>query len=244
MSLQRKLTCREFQTCASSVILGGSLVVPIASQHAQAQQGKLERYRSNVEPVCNFQASFMTWDIPYRKDPRPYARHNIPHGNIARIQLDALIDVIDRRSGKSERFVLIAPCQMEWVYAENRLFQLPSREYRNIYSLKEERSLARSITFEGKAWSAGLRPLPVTEYRRAPFSARSSAANSGRNRSSDNRQRPLGRTHRIRRPIGIAALRAAVPHQNHELSTADELVSSRHQSAAYARLQSRGKPYH
>ena len=32
---------------------------------------------------CNFQSSYMTWDLPPRKDPRPYARHNIPLGNNA-----------------------------------------------------------------------------------------------------------------------------------------------------------------
>lgn len=96
--------------------------------------------------ACDFQHSFMTWDIPPRPDPRPHARHNIPLGNIARIQLDALIDVIDEASGAVERFVLIAPCRTEWVYAEDHLFQLPSREYRNIYSLTEHRNMGRGIT--------------------------------------------------------------------------------------------------
>jgi len=91
----------------------------------------------------------MTWDFPYREDPRPHARHNIPHGNLARIDLDALIDVPDESTGKSERFVLIAPCRTEWVYAENRLFQIPSSEYRNIYSLTEERGIRQSLTDDG-----------------------------------------------------------------------------------------------
>ena len=43
--------------------------------------------------ACNFQSSFMTWDVPYRPDPRPHARHNTPLGNLARIQIEALIDV-------------------------------------------------------------------------------------------------------------------------------------------------------
>ncbi len=80
------------------------------------------------------------------RGPWPYARHNIPFGNIARIQLEALIDVIDEAAGKTERFVLIAPCRSEWVYAEDHLFQLPSVEYRNIYSLTKERFMGRSLT--------------------------------------------------------------------------------------------------
>lgn len=92
----------------------------------------------------------MTWDLPYREDPRPHARHNIPHGNLARIDLDALIDAVDEDSGQSEQFVLIAPCRTEWVYAENRLFQIPSAEYRNVYSLTEERGFRQSLTDDGE----------------------------------------------------------------------------------------------
>ncbi|MBM3738378.1 MAG: hypothetical protein FJW39_21560 [Acidobacteria bacterium] len=103
---------------------------------------------------CNFQSSYMTWDVPPRKDPRPYARHNTPLGNKARIQLDAIVDVTDVRGNATERYVLIAPCRTEWVYADKGLFQIPSREYCNIYSLKEERSMLSAITYDGEV-SAG-----------------------------------------------------------------------------------------
>ncbi len=64
--------------------------------------------------VCNFQASFMTWDKPPNpNDPRPYARHNTALGNSARIQLEALLDVTDNAIGETERFFLIAPCRAE-----------------------------------------------------------------------------------------------------------------------------------
>lgn len=141
MNEKQPLTRREFQAGVGSVLLGGALVAPLASENVHA---------TDTASACDFQSSFMTWDLPYRKDSRPHARHNIPHGNMARIQLDALIDVIELDSGAIERFVLIAPCRTEWVYAENRLFQLPSGEYRNIYSLTEERPMGREITFDGK----------------------------------------------------------------------------------------------
>lgn len=99
-----------------------------------------------MENACNFQHSFMTWDYAPAPDPRPYARHNIPMGNKARIQLEAIIDVLYEATGQQERFVLIAACRTEWVYAEDRLFQLPSREYRNIYSATEQRGLGQAIT--------------------------------------------------------------------------------------------------
>eukprot|EP00913_Durusdinium_trenchii_P005667 g5285.t1 len=141
-----KLTRREFATDVAALIAGGALIVPAAA--ASARPARKQKARQ-MEKACNFQSSFMTWDFPYQKDPRPHARHNIPHGNLARIDLDALIDVIDDATGKSERFVLIAPCRTEWVYAENRLFQIPSSEYRNIYSTTEERAVRRSITDDG-----------------------------------------------------------------------------------------------
>ena len=112
------------------------------------------------EQACNFQASYMTWDLPPRPDPRPHARHDIPLGNKARIQLEAIVDVIDDESGSSEQFVLIAACRTEWVYAESGLFQIPSREYRNIYSLTEQRTMGRAITHDGET-SHG---TPITDH--------------------------------------------------------------------------------
>ena len=114
-----ELTRREFGQDAAAVILGGAIVLPVSTATAVTEP---KQKAKPMKDACNFQSSFMTWDFPYRKDPRPHARHNSPHGNLARIDLDALIDVIDESTGESERFVLIAPCRTEWVYAENRLF--------------------------------------------------------------------------------------------------------------------------
>jgi len=101
-------------------MLGGALIVPVTGGLLDASATGLPQ--GQATPACDFQASFMTWDVRYRDDPQPYARHNIPHGKRARIQIDAIIDVIQAATGDSERFVLIAPCRMEWVYAEDHLF--------------------------------------------------------------------------------------------------------------------------
>jgi hypothetical protein len=116
-----------------------------------------------AEHACNFQASYMTWDLPPRPDTRPDAKHNIPLGNKARIQLEAIVDVIDDETGSSEQLVLIAPCRTEWVYAESGLFQIPSREYRNIYSLTEQRTMGRGITYGGET----SRAAPITDQFRS-----------------------------------------------------------------------------
>jgi hypothetical protein len=105
--------------------------------------------------ACDFNASFMTWDYPNKPDSRgSKSRHRTPLGNKARIEIEALIDVVNEASGASERFVLVAPCRTEWVYADDNLFQLPSNEYRVIFSLTEERSMGSSIT-------AGSEPIRV-----------------------------------------------------------------------------------
>ncbi len=137
-----------------SLLMLSILILSGCSQPAEPQT-TTETEQSDIAAACNFQSSYMTWDLPPRPDPRPHARHNLPLGNKARIQLEALIDVIDETSGESERFVLIAPCRTEWVYAEDRLFQIPSEEYRVIYSLKEHRGMGRKITYEGPPSKGG-----------------------------------------------------------------------------------------
>jgi hypothetical protein len=96
-----------------------------------------------VEGACDFQRSFLGWDLPHRPDPHPNARHDTPIGNKVRILLESLLDVVDEDTGARERFVLVAACRTEWVYAEDRLFQVPSREFRVIYSLTHNRSVGQ-----------------------------------------------------------------------------------------------------
>jgi len=146
--MSEHLTRRQFHREVGT--LGGALVIAVGTSRFRGEAAESQAEPEAAPGACNFQSSYMTWDFPPRPDPRSHARHNCPLGNKARIQLDALIDVIDEASGRSERFVLIAPCRTEWVYAEERLFQVPSREYRNIYSLTSERSMGHGITWQGE----------------------------------------------------------------------------------------------
>ena len=126
-------------------LAGGGWILPLACG-APATESSTGSGGSDP-PACNFQASFMTWDYP---PPAYTEKHDIPYGNMARIQLDAMIDVIDDSSGGSERFVLIQPCRTERVYKEDRLFQIPSAEYRVIYSLERQRSVGKGMTYRGR----------------------------------------------------------------------------------------------
>ncbi|NQT17283.1 MAG: hypothetical protein HQ582_31300 [Planctomycetes bacterium] len=141
--MSKEVTRRQFHRQIG--LVSGALVVGVAAGQCRGEEAEAGPHK----PACDFQSSFMTWDFPPTPDSRPYARHNCPLGNMARIQVDAIVDVIDDEAGQSDRFVLIAACRTEWVYAEDRLFQIPSREYRNIYSLTQQRPMACGITDDG-----------------------------------------------------------------------------------------------
>ncbi len=126
-------------------LAGGGWILPLACGTPPTESSTSSG--GSGREACNFQASFMTWDYP---PPAYTEKHDIPFGNIARIQLDAMIDVIDDSGGGRERFVLIQPCRTERVYKEDRLFQIPSAEYRVIYSLEQHRSVGKAMTYGGR----------------------------------------------------------------------------------------------
>ena len=71
-------------------------------------------------------------------------------GNWARILLDARCVLTDGKSGISDAFFLIAPCRTEWMYRDGLLFQVPSREYRVLWSRDRHLSMGRAITYLGE----------------------------------------------------------------------------------------------
>ena len=109
-----------------------------------------------VAPASDFQSSCVTWVLPPGTDPRPYSRHNLPSGNGARILLESFIDVIDEKTGASERFVLTVGHPTEWLFVEERIFHIPSKEWRAIYTLEEVRNMGPSLTYQepsrGRRW--------------------------------------------------------------------------------------------
>ncbi len=123
---------------------GWTLAWVAAGGHAPREQNEV------VAPASDFQSSCVTWVLPPGDDPRPYSRHNLPSGNKARILLESFIDVIDERTGATERFVLTVGHPTEWMFVEDRIFHIPSKEWRAIYSLKEVRNMGPSLTYQGK----------------------------------------------------------------------------------------------
>jgi len=74
--------------------------------------------------VCDFANSYMTFAVPDR-------------ANTARIQLDALCRATDRRTGKTEEYVLITPCKSERMYRERGRFQDPNYDFCGVWSRTE-----------------------------------------------------------------------------------------------------------
>ena len=103
--------------------------------------------------ATDFGNSYMVWSVPHNADDTRKPGHK-PWGNWARILLEARCELTDERSGQSDEFFLIAACRTEWVYQEQNLFQVPSREYRGIWSRDRHMSTGYGMVYEGETKSS------------------------------------------------------------------------------------------
>ena len=99
--------------------------------------------------ATDFNNSYMTWSVPYNPNDKRVPGHK-PWGNSARILIDARCELIDDKSGASEEFFLIVPCRTEWMYQEENIFQIPSREYRGIWSRTRHIGMGKGMIYEGE----------------------------------------------------------------------------------------------
>jgi hypothetical protein len=83
--------------------------------------------------MTDFGNSYISWSAPYDPADRRVPGHK-PWGNSARILVDARCTLLDGASEVIDELYLIAPCRGEWMYQEDHLFQIPSAEFRLIYS--------------------------------------------------------------------------------------------------------------
>ena len=104
--------------------------------------------------ATDFQNSYMTWSTdPNLSDTRKPGHK--PWGNWARILFEARCELTDTSSGRTDEFFLIAACRTEWVYQERNMFQVPSREFRGIWSRDRHMSTGYGIVSEGAGKSSG-----------------------------------------------------------------------------------------
>lgn len=99
--------------------------------------------------ATDFGNSYMVWRVPHNPDDKRKPGHK-PWGNWARILLEARCELTDERSAQADEFFLIAGCRTEWVYQEQTLFQIPSREYRGIWSRQRHMSTGHGMVCEGE----------------------------------------------------------------------------------------------
>ena len=100
--------------------------------------------------MTDFSRAYMTWSVPHRPGDTRVPGHK-PWGNWARILLDARGILFDATLGTSDEFFLIVPCRTEWMYQEADLFQMPSGEYRGIWSRTRTLRLGKRLTEEEEA---------------------------------------------------------------------------------------------
>lgn len=100
--------------------------------------------------MIDFGNSYMTWIVPHNPNDKRVPGH-MPWDNSARILLDACCTITDTATGVSDDFYLVAPCRTEWMYRDEYLFQIPSGEYREIFSATRRLSLGNRMTVEGPA---------------------------------------------------------------------------------------------
>lgn len=103
--------------------------------------------------ATDFGNSYMVWNVPHNPEDARKPGHK-PWGNWARILLEACCELTDEGLGVSEGFFLIAGCRTEWVYQEESLFQIPSREYRGIWSRDRHMSTGYGMLYEGETKSS------------------------------------------------------------------------------------------
>lgn len=94
--------------------------------------------------VTDFGNSYMSWSIPADPNDKRVPGH-MPWGNSARILIDARCTISDDAHGTSLETYLIAPCRTEWMYRENDLIQIPSGEYRVIFSQDRQIAVGKHI---------------------------------------------------------------------------------------------------
>ncbi|MGH2550459.1 MAG: hypothetical protein ACRDHN_13780, partial [Thermomicrobiales bacterium] len=117
--------------------------------------------------VTDFGNSYMSWSIGADLNDKRVPGH-MPWGNSARILIDARCTLFDDSNGTSLETYLIAPCRTEWMYRENDLIQIPSGEYRVIFSQDRQISVGKHID----ELSARAGSIPTSAFNSLEFAIR------------------------------------------------------------------------
>ncbi|MBM3465444.1 MAG: hypothetical protein FJX76_25405 [Armatimonadetes bacterium] len=112
--------------------------------------------------MLDFTRSFVTWTTP-PKQPHPHYKYDGGFvgtlGDVYRVrmQLDATCEIVEERTGRRDEMFLFYPCRSEYTIATSNFFQIPSGEWRAVFSRTNRVPIARRPSGE------------QAETRRAPW---------------------------------------------------------------------------
>ncbi len=157
--MKRKANRREFlQTTAGAAAVGTVLGLPGCAPQEQPDQAATPA----PETMIDFERSFFTWTShPFEPDPHYINAGGMTQGagsvRNVRVTYEAKCDITNTKTGETEELFLLSPCRSEYTIPKEEFFQLPSGEWRVLFSRTHRISLTRRpSTEDGKAEASTL----------------------------------------------------------------------------------------
>jgi len=164
--MRRKANRREFlQTTAGAAAVGTVLGLP-----ACAPQEQLDRASGSApEVMIDFERSFFTWTShPFELHPHYINAGGMTQGagsvRNVRVTYDAKCDITNTKNGETEELFLLSPCRSEYTIPKEEFFQLPSGEWRALFSRTHRIPLTRKPSTEKGKSKAGELNLADTSF--------------------------------------------------------------------------------
>ena len=152
--MKRKANRREFlQTTAGAAAVGTVLGMPSCAPQEEPDQATTQA----PEAMIDFERSFFTWTShPFELHPHYINAGGMTQGagsvRNVRVTYDAKCDITNTKTDETEELFLLSPCRSEYTIPKEEFFQLPSGEWRVIFSRTHRIPLARRpSTEEGKS---------------------------------------------------------------------------------------------
>ncbi len=164
--MNRKANRREFlQTTTGAAAVGTVLGLPACAPQEQPDQAS----GPAPEAMIDFERSFFTWTShPFELDTHYINSGGMTQGagsvRNVRVTYDAKCDITNTKTGETEELFLLSPCRSEYTIPKEEFFQLPSGEWRVVFSRTHKIPLARKPSTEEEKSKAGELNLADTRF--------------------------------------------------------------------------------
>ncbi len=164
--MKRRANRREFlQTTAGAAAVGTVLGLPACAPQEQPDQAS----GTAPQAMIDFERSFFTWTShPFELHPHYINSGGMTQGagsvRNVRVTYDAKCEITNIGTGHVEELFLLSPCRSEYTIPKEEFFQLPSGEWRVIFSRTHRIPLARSPSTEEEKSKAGELNLADTRF--------------------------------------------------------------------------------